>query len=248
MLFHAGNDLFHDALLAADLGARDEPAEVIHVQQRADVQQAAEDAGHLRDAAALDIERQVRGEEPVVQLQLVRLGPVAHAVDGHALVAQVRQAVHQQAVARGRAERVNDVDLPVGIALADDARGVFRRVRHAGQARGQADMQNVLALLEKRGEIVHELRNVHLRGARLGAVCHGGVKLVKRHRLAQIVRVIHAVERIVEADIRNVTLLEMLLGQVGGGAAAQYEIGHFVGLLCILRFARRAGRCDSFST
>ena len=183
----------------------------------------------------------------MVQLELVRLGPVAHGVDGHALVAQVGETIHQQAVARGRAERVDDVDLPVGIALTDDARGVLCRVRHARQARGQADMQNVLALLKKRGEIVHKLRDVHLRGARLGAVCHGGVKLVKRHRLAQIVRVIHAVERIVEADIRNVTLLEMLLGQVGGGAAAQYEIGHRVGLLCILRFARRAGRLCSFT-
>ena len=162
VLFHAGDDLFQDALLAADLGARDEPAEVIHVQQRTDVQQAAEHAGHLRDAAAPDIERQVGGEKPVVQLKLVRLGPVAHGVDAHTLVAQVGELIHQQAVARGRAERVDDVDLALRVALAHDARGVLGRVRHARQPRGQADMQDVLALLEKRGKIIHELRDVHL--------------------------------------------------------------------------------------
>ena len=95
-------------------------------------------------------------------------------------------------------------------------------------------MQDVLALLEKRGEIIHELRDVHLRSARVGAVCHGGIEFIKRHRFAQIVRVVHAVKLVVEADIRNVTLLKMLLGQVGGGAAAQYKIGHVVGLLYIL--------------
>lgn len=42
MLFHAAHDLFYNALLGADLGAGDEAAEVIHIQQRADLKQAAE--------------------------------------------------------------------------------------------------------------------------------------------------------------------------------------------------------------
>ena len=162
VLLHAHDDLLHDALFAADLGARNEPAEVIHVQQRADVQQTAEHAGHLRDAATPDVERQVGGEKPVVQLKLVGLCPVAHGIDAHALIAQVGELIHQQAVARGRAERIDDVDLALRVALAHDARGVLGRVRHARQTRGQADVQNVLALLEKRGEIIHELRDVHL--------------------------------------------------------------------------------------
>ena len=86
---------------------------VIHVQKRADLEDGAEPAGRLRDAAAADIEREVRREEPVVQTELVGLRPCGEFLDIHALVAFVRESVHEKTVAAGRGERVEDDDLPL---------------------------------------------------------------------------------------------------------------------------------------
>ena len=77
------------------------------------MQQLAEKAGGLADAAALDVEGQIRREEPVVHQQPVVRGPAGQIVQGHALVAPVRQHVHEQAVeGRQRLLRVHH-GLPV---------------------------------------------------------------------------------------------------------------------------------------
>ena len=226
MFDHLVHDLLDDGLLAADLVAGDQPAEVVHVQQRADLQHRAEPAGSLGDAAAADVEGEVRREEPVVQAELVGLGPVRQFRKAHALVPLVGEGVHQQTVAAGGAEGIEDDDLPLGVLLEQEVSRRTGGVVDAGDARGQGQVQDVLPLFEERREVVDELFDVDLGRAGHGAVCHLLVERVGVHGLVQVVRVLDVVEVVVEADIVDVPLLKFFFREVCCGAAAQDVISH----------------------
>ena len=224
-LLHLLDDLADDLFLRADLKARDQPPEIVHVHQRADLQNAAEHARGLGDAAALDKEGQVGGEEPVVDLQPVFLDPGGHFVHAEPLIPLGGGGVHQQAVARGGAQRVNDVDLPLRVALGEDVGGVAGGVDGAGNAGGEANVHDVLPLLQERHKGVHILGHADLGGLGVRALAHAVIELLKGDGLAQIVRVLHPVQGIVEADIVDMDLFKVLLAQIGGGAAAE-DIAH----------------------
>ncbi len=87
-------------------------------------------------------------------------------------------------------------------------------------------MHHVLALFQEGGEEIHVFRDVDLRGAGVGAFAHAPVKFVKGDRLAQVVGVLCTVKGIVKADVTDADALKVLLGQVGGGAAAQNILAH----------------------
>ena len=161
-----------------------------------------------------------------MHVQLVGFQPVPQRFDAHAVVPQVGGFVHQKAVAGGRAQRIHHVDLPLREALAEDAGGVAGGVHRAAEAAGQADVQHVLARLQEGGEVLHIFGHVHLTGAGVGTFRHAAVELVKRDGYAQIVGVVHAVQHEVEADIVNLPGIEMLLGQVCRGAAAENVVCH----------------------
>ena len=236
---HLVHDLLDDGLLAADLVAGDQPAEVVHVQQRADLQHRAEPAGSLGDAAAADVEGEVRREEPVVQAELVGLGPVRQFRKAHALVPLVGEGVHQQTVAAGGAEGIEDDDLPLGVLLEQEVSRRTGGVVDAGDARGQGQVQDVLPLFEERREVVDELFDVDLGRAGHGAVCHLLVERVGVHGLIKVVRVLDVVEVVVEADIVDVPLLKFCFREVCRGTAAQDVISHVGGPPYVLRFAGR---------
>ena len=88
-------------------------------------------------------------------------------------------------------------------------------------------MDNVLALLKKRGEILHIFGYIHLRSLGRRAFAHFVVKHIKGNGLAQIVRIVLTVQVEVEADVMYVPTLKMLLAQVRSRAAAQNIIAHF---------------------
>ena len=157
----------------------------------------------------------------MVHPQLVLLDPLVQGVDVHTAVPQVGQGLHNKAVAGGGTQGIHDVDLPVGELLPGDEGGAGGGVIGAGQAGGQADMQDVLAALQNGGEQIQILGDVHLRGAGLGAVGHGLIEDGEGDRLAQIVGVGLAVQGEVEAGILNITGGKMLVSQVGCGAAGQ---------------------------
>ena len=157
----------------------------------------------------------------MVHPQLVLLDPLVEGVDIHALVPQVGQRLHNETVAGGRAQRVHNVDLPVGELLAGDQRGAGSGVIGAGQAGGQADMQNVLTALQNGGEKIQILGDVHLRGAGFRAIGHGLIENGEGNGLAQIVGIGLSVQGEVEADVLNITGGKMLAGQIGCGAAGQ---------------------------
>ena len=225
-LLHLVHNGLNDLFLGADLVAGDQPAQIVHIQQRADIQHAAEEGRGLGDSAALYIKAQVGGEEPVVQLQPVLLNPFCQLFRAQSLVPLVGSPVHQQAVAGGGAQRVDHIDIPLGKAFLDDKRRVPCRVDRAGQAGGQAHMDNILALLQEGGKVVHIFADAHLSGAGVRALAHRIVKLGKRHALTQIVGVFLPIQEVVEADIMNVPAFKMLVGQVCSGAAAQNIVTH----------------------
>ena len=225
-LRHLVHNLADDALFRAHLVARDQAAEIVHVHQRADLQQPAEDRRGLGDAAALDEEAQVGGEKPVVQLQAVFLDPVGQLRCAQPLVALLCGGVHDEAVAGGGAEGVDDVDLALREALHGDVRGVAGGIDGGGDAGGERDVHDVLALLEEGREIVQILLNADLGGLGVGALLHQTVEILEGQALPQIVRIVLAVEDIVEADVMDVDRFKMLLAQIGGGAAAEDIVGH----------------------
>ena len=149
MLLHAAHDLLYNALLGADLGAGNEAAEVVHIQQGADLKQTAEHGRGLGNSAAADIARQVGGEEPMVKLELVFLKPLHKLLGAETLVALGGGGVHQQAVAGGRAERIDDVDIAFREAFLDNERSVTGGVYGAGDTRGEADVDNIKPLFEE---------------------------------------------------------------------------------------------------
>ena len=160
-------------------------------------------------------------------MKLVCLDPIMRLINAHALVALICQSVHEQAVARGCSERIDYVNLAFGILLCKHGSRVARGVHRSGNAAGERNMQNVLALFEEGREIVDILGNVYLACLGIGTFGHFLIKLFKRHALTEIVHVIFAVEHIVEADIFYIACFKVFLRKVCRRAAANYIVRHF---------------------
>ena len=85
----------------------------------------------------------------MVELELVFLKPLHEFLGAETLVALSGGGVHQQAVAGGCAERINDVDIALRETLLDDERGVAGGVDGAGDTGGETDMDDVKPLLKE---------------------------------------------------------------------------------------------------
>ena len=128
ILFHFRNDFTDDTALGADFLAGNELAGIVDVEQRADIELCAEPTGNLGNTAALDVEGQVRGEEPVMQLKLVFFGPEENFFKGFAFVTKIGQLIHQQTVTGCGTEGVNNLDLTVRILFQQLVTGDAGRV------------------------------------------------------------------------------------------------------------------------
>ena len=82
-------------------------------------------------------------------------------------------------------------------------------------------MDDIPALVQEGGKVVDILPHADLSGFGVGAVFHALIKHVKGNALAQIVRIILAVDLIMEADIVNIPRFKMLFAEVRSRAAAQ---------------------------
>lgn len=80
-LLHLLDNALDDLLLRADLFARNEASERIHVKERTNAEHRAHKAAQRLHATALDIEGEIRGEKPVPIMELVSLGPLAQLVE-----------------------------------------------------------------------------------------------------------------------------------------------------------------------
>ena len=169
----------------------------------------------------LDKEGQIRGEEPVVNLQPVFFDPPGQFSGAHSLVSLRCGRIHKQAVTRGRAEGVDDINLTLRIAFAENGSRIAGRIDGTGDPGRQTHMDDVLAVLKKRREEIDIFRDVYLGGTGVGALGHPVIKLVKGNGLPEIVRILNSVQGIVEADIMDVPGLKMFFAQVGSRAAAE---------------------------
>ena len=108
-------------------------------------------------------------------------------------------------------------------------------------------MDDILAVLEKRREEIDIFRDVYLGGSGIGTLGHPVIELVKGNGLPEIVRILNAVQGIVEADIMDVPGLKMFFAQVGRRAAAE-DITHgsrFLSVSIIMfdtAYHRKAGK------
>ena len=167
-----------------------------------------------------------------MKFQAVVLYPFGKLPGAHTLVPLRGGSVHQKAVAGGSAQRIDNINIPLGKSFLHYQGGVAGGVYGAGDAGGQAHMDNIQPLLQKGRKIVHIFGDVHLGCTGVRASFYSGVKLVKGHASAQIVRIFHAVNGIMEANIMYVAALKMFLCQVGGGAAAQNIVTHTFSPFC----------------
>ena len=87
-------------------------------------------------------------------------------------------------------------------------------------------MKNILSFFQHRFPEIDILIHIHLRGGCLCAVCHRLIKLIKRNRLAQIIKVFFSVQEKVEADIMNITSLKMLFRKICCGITAKNKVTH----------------------
>ena len=103
-------------------------------------------------------------------------------------------------------------------------------------------MQHILPRLQEGGEILNVFVLVHLGGHGGRAVPHGLVKIAEGNALAQVVPVLHAVHGKMKADIVQIPFFEMLLRNIGRGAAAE-DVG--VHGVSSFKYIYRAGCCGA---
>ena len=190
VFFHLIDDFFDDFFLRTDFKPRNQPSFVVHVEQRADAEEAADCAGGFGDAAAAHVEGEVRGEEPVMDFEAVFHRKIVNLFQRFSFIAQVGKAVHQKTIAGGSAEGIHDEDFPFRVALFKVGFGDHRRIQDTGNAGGEANVENVFAVLQECFKIGFKFIGIHLGCFRGSAGGHGGIELIERHGLAEIVRVL----------------------------------------------------------
>ena len=160
----------------------------------------------------------------------VRQHPLLHLLQGLALIPQVGGAVHQQAVARGGAQRVDDHQLPLrifGPQLLRRQKGVMYRAGLAGRKR---DVQQV-ALLQQSLEEFHVGGHVDLAGLGQLARLQKAVKPGQRRRIAaHVVVIFHAVHHVGVEQHGDVSALHIAVRQIHGRAAAQRKLSFHLSL------------------
>ena len=89
MRLHFLHNLRDNFFLAPNFITWDQTAQVVHIQQRANVQHRAEPTRRLGHAPASDVKREIRREKPVVHLQPVEIGPIRQFVDSKTEIPQI---------------------------------------------------------------------------------------------------------------------------------------------------------------
>ena len=223
MLLHGVHRGLHGLLLAPDLAVGLDGPLVVQPHNGADVHDGGHHgrrAGHPARAPELG---HIGGEELVVHLVAVPQHPLGRLLQGGPGVPHIRRRIHQQTVAGGGAQGVDDHDLLVGILLLQQLSGGLGVVHRAGLAGGEGNVQQValLQLLLKEIQIIG-----HVDLGRLGKLARlqEPVKPGQSRRIpAHIVHILLVTHHIVVKQHRDVPLGHVRIGQVYRGAAAQYK-------------------------
>ena len=123
-------------------------------------------------------------------------------------------ASSQQGHGTGDPQRIHDGDLPFRILLQQLFPGGSRGLQRAAELAGEGDEQDVLPLLQDGLEVVQVRRFIQRGSHRVRTGAHRVVIALVIQRLAEIIEVFLAVERIGHIDNRNIILLLQVIGQV----------------------------------
>ena len=215
---HCGLDGF---VLAPHLVVCLDGALVVQPHQRADVQHRGNGrrrAGHPACAPELG---HIGREELVVHLVAVVQHPLGRLVQRRTGVPHVSHRVHQQSVAGGRAQGVDHHQLPVGVLLPQHVRREERVMHRAGLAGRERNVQHV-ALLQQALEKLLVLCFVDLAGLGQLALPDELIEPGQRLRIAPHVVVIrHAIHHVGIEQHRDMAALQIAVGNIHCGAAAQ---------------------------
>jgi len=148
---YAADDLF----FRTDFFTGDQSSFVIHIQQRADSQHTADNAGSFGHASAFDVKCQIRGEEPVMHFHLVFFCPLCKIFETHTFVTQISQLIHKKAEAGRCRERIHNNDFTVRIRFGKCLRSCTRGHIGTGKTGRKAHVKNVFSFVKKFFKICH---------------------------------------------------------------------------------------------
>ena len=157
----------------------------------------------------------------MVNLQLVLLHPVGKLGGREALVPLVGCPVHQEALAGGGGKRINNIELSLGKALGENLRRIPGGVVCARNTGGEAEVDNIHPLLQKRREKGHVLRDVGLRGAGHGTGGYLFVEGFKGNRRAEVLQMLLLVQKEMERDDRHISFFIVFFGEISRHFAAE---------------------------
>ena len=175
---------------------------------------------------------------PVVQ------HPLGHGVDVLTRVPHIGGVVHQQAVAAGGAQGVDDDQLLPGVLVLQLCCRQIGVVHRAGLPGCERNVQHIAALLQQALEEVHIPRYVDLAGLGQLARLQKAVKPGQRRRItAHIVVIGLSVHHIGVKQHGDVPALHVRIGQVHRGAAAQCKFPfHYFSFLLLCSAVSAAGK------
>ena len=160
---HLVHDIVDRVALAAHLVIGDDLALVVQTEDGTDIEDrrnCRRCTGHASAAAEIF---QIGRKELMVHPMALLVRPRGDLLDGLARVAQIGSAVHEQTIARGAAQRVDDDQLALGELEAQLFRGGLGALHGLRHARAEHDVQHV-ALFQKLGKEINILVLVELRG------------------------------------------------------------------------------------
>ena len=160
----------------------------------------------------------------MVHLVAVVQHPLSGFLQSGPAVPHVRRRVHQQAIARGGAQGIDDHDLLVGILLLQQLPCGHRVVNGAGLAGGKGNMQQI-ALFQLLLKEVQVRCHVDLGGLGQLALLQEPIKPGQRRRIpAHIVHILLVAHHIVVKQHGNIPPCHIRIRQVHRGAAAQHKV------------------------
>ena len=192
-LLHVVDQGVKRLLASAHLLHGDQVPLVVHMQDGLDVEQRARPGGRLGHASAAEQEHQVIDGEPVGEVELVLLEPVAHLVDRLPGARVLHRVPDEQPLAAGCRKRIDHVDFTLGELLLQ-LRGHERKsLVGARQAARERDVEHVAAAAEQLAEERLGFGEVGKRRLEDLALAHHGVELLEVGALAFEVALVHLV-------------------------------------------------------
>ena len=224
-LLHVVHQGVQRLLASAHLLQGDEAPLVVHVHDRLDVEHGARPRRGLRHAPAAEQEHEVVHGEPVRQVQLVLLYPVAHLVDGGAASGALHGVPHEQAFAARGGQRVHGAQLPLGELRGQLLHQELDGLVGTRQPAGEAQVQHVASLFQ---QPAHERLGVGQVRQRRGdhlAVAHHRVELLEVGVLPlEIALILLAVHHEGEGQDMQTEFVDHVLDEVAAGIGDDLEV------------------------